>query len=229
MVQDEHYDSANIRREIDVLKNKWSTFHTSVRDYRSQLDNSILYFTLIEEVGHASLLSFFWKKIAVILSRWKEEEEEERQGTNKSTLTFHCRQLCPYSLQKSTQSNISNMASLSQAASLSWVTLQTSAAVYFPDTCLYILGYIPPTSPYLETSYFETSPEGDPAEVVPLNHQHVCCLQACARCVNVSSVRFMMVFMHSERPSCPPPCLSEVSPTSPLKQFQCLDVLCSYV
>ncbi|XP_076451161.1 coiled-coil domain-containing protein 141-like [Babylonia areolata] len=49
MVQDEHYDSANIRREIDVLKNKWSTFHTSVRDYRSQLDNSILYFTLIEE------------------------------------------------------------------------------------------------------------------------------------------------------------------------------------
>jgi hypothetical protein len=50
MVQDEHYDSANIRRAIDVLKNKWSTFHTSVRDYRTQLDNSILYFTFIEEV-----------------------------------------------------------------------------------------------------------------------------------------------------------------------------------
>ena len=90
MVQDEHYDSANIRREIEVLKNKWSTFHTSVRDYRSQLDNSILYFTLIEEVGHASLLSFLWKKIAVILSCWREEEEEERQGTNKSTLTMSC-------------------------------------------------------------------------------------------------------------------------------------------
>ena len=115
MVQDEHYDSANIRREIEVLKNKWSTFHTSVRDYRSQLDNSILYFTLIEEVGHASLLSFLWKKIAVILSCWR--EEEEGLGTNKSTLTFHCHELCPYSVQKSTQSNISNMASLSQAAS----------------------------------------------------------------------------------------------------------------
>ena len=176
MVQDEHYDSANIRREIEVLKNKWSTFHTSVRDYRSQLDNSILYFTLIEEVGHASLLSFLWKKIAVILSCWREEEEEERQGTNKSTLIFLCHELCPYSLQKSTQSNISNMASLSQTASLSWVTLQMSAAVYFSYMCLYILGYIPPTSPYLETSYFETSPEGDPAEIVPLNHQHVCCL-----------------------------------------------------
>ena len=54
MVHDEHYDSANIRREIEVLKNKWSTFHTSVRDYRSQLDNSILYFTLIEEVDYSS-------------------------------------------------------------------------------------------------------------------------------------------------------------------------------
>ncbi|XP_046554795.1 uncharacterized protein LOC124264120 [Haliotis rubra] len=49
MVQDRHYDSVHIRREIDVLKNKWSTFHTSVRDYRRLLDTSIQYFTLIEE------------------------------------------------------------------------------------------------------------------------------------------------------------------------------------
>lgn len=50
MVQDKHYDSENIHREIDVLKKKWSTFHTSVRDYRTQLNTSVLYFTLIEEV-----------------------------------------------------------------------------------------------------------------------------------------------------------------------------------
>ncbi|XP_025104045.1 coiled-coil domain-containing protein 141-like isoform X3 [Pomacea canaliculata] len=49
MVQDKHYDSENIHREIDVLKKKWSTFHTSVRDYRTQLNTSVLYFTLIEE------------------------------------------------------------------------------------------------------------------------------------------------------------------------------------
>lgn len=52
MVQDRHYDSVHIRREIDVLKNKWSTFHTSVRDYRRLLDTSIQYFTLIEEVRY---------------------------------------------------------------------------------------------------------------------------------------------------------------------------------
>lgn len=53
MVQDKHYDSDNIRSEVDVLRNKWSTFHSSVKDYRNQLDASILYFTLIEEVRGA--------------------------------------------------------------------------------------------------------------------------------------------------------------------------------
>ncbi|XP_012936768.1 uncharacterized protein LOC101859779, partial [Aplysia californica] len=49
MVQDRHYDSDNIRREADVLRNKWTSFHAEVNDYRSQLDSSIIYFTLIEE------------------------------------------------------------------------------------------------------------------------------------------------------------------------------------
>ncbi|BFZ21917.1 hypothetical protein BsWGS_24956 [Bradybaena similaris] len=49
MVQDEHYDSDNIRSEADVLRNKWSTFHAGVKDYRNQLDTSILYFTYIDE------------------------------------------------------------------------------------------------------------------------------------------------------------------------------------
>ena len=31
-----------------------------------------------------------------------------------------------------------------------------------------------------------------------------------------------MVSMRSEKPICAPPCFSEVSPTSPLKRFQCL-------
>ncbi|RUS90398.1 hypothetical protein EGW08_001893, partial [Elysia chlorotica] len=49
MVQDKHYDSDNIRRECDVLRNKWSSFHTGVKDYRHDLDTSVLYFTLMEE------------------------------------------------------------------------------------------------------------------------------------------------------------------------------------
>lgn len=50
MVQDEHYDSVHIKREIDLLNTKWTTFHTSVRDYRDLLDTSIEYFKLVEEV-----------------------------------------------------------------------------------------------------------------------------------------------------------------------------------
>ncbi|XP_064598296.1 coiled-coil domain-containing protein 141-like isoform X2 [Liolophura sinensis] len=49
MVKEQHYDSANIQREIDELKNKWSTFHTSVRDYRKLLEDSVTYYRLIEE------------------------------------------------------------------------------------------------------------------------------------------------------------------------------------
>lgn len=52
MVQDKHYDSVHIRREIDMLKTKWSTFHTSVHDYRDQVDTSIIYFQLLEEVSY---------------------------------------------------------------------------------------------------------------------------------------------------------------------------------
>lgn len=51
MVKEQHYDSANIQREIDELKNKWSTFHTSVRDYRKLLEDSVTYYRLIEEVS----------------------------------------------------------------------------------------------------------------------------------------------------------------------------------
>ena len=36
-----------------------------------------------------------------------------------------------------------------------------------------------------------------------------------------SSVQFKMVSMRSEKPICAPPRLSEVSPSSPLKRFQC--------
>ena len=39
--------------------------------------------------------------------------------------------------------------------------------------------------------------------------------------VRTGSVQFKMVFMRSEKPICVPPLLSEVSPTLPLKQFQC--------
>ena len=49
MVQDKHYDSVHIRREIDMLNTKWTTFHTSVHDYRDMLDVSIVYFALVEE------------------------------------------------------------------------------------------------------------------------------------------------------------------------------------
>ena len=49
MVQDKHYDSVHIRREIDMLNTKWTTFHTSVHDYREMLDVSIVYFALVEE------------------------------------------------------------------------------------------------------------------------------------------------------------------------------------
>ena len=50
MVEDNHYDSVHIKREIDLLNTKWTTFHTSVRDYRMLLDISIKYFILLEEV-----------------------------------------------------------------------------------------------------------------------------------------------------------------------------------
>ena len=38
-----------------------------------------------------------------------------------------------------------------------------------------------------------------------------------------TSVQFKMVFMRSEKPICVPPRISEVSPTLPLKRFQCSD------
>ena len=37
----------------------------------------------------------------------------------------------------------------------------------------------------------------------------------------ISSVQFKMVSMRSEKPTCAPPGLSDVSPTSPLKRFRC--------
>ena len=39
--------------------------------------------------------------------------------------------------------------------------------------------------------------------------------------IQFGSFQFKMVSMRSEKPICAPPRLSAVSPTSPLKQFQC--------
>lgn len=55
MVQDRHYDSVHIGREIDMLNTKWTTFHTSVRDYRKMLDTSIDYYHNVEEVSRPSV------------------------------------------------------------------------------------------------------------------------------------------------------------------------------
>ena len=49
MVKDRHYDSMHIRGEIDNLQKKWSSFYTSVGDYRDSLDTSVQFFTLMEE------------------------------------------------------------------------------------------------------------------------------------------------------------------------------------
>ncbi|XP_074642495.1 uncharacterized protein LOC141899810 [Tubulanus polymorphus] len=49
MLKDKHYDSKHIRSEIEKLENKWSTFHTSVHDYRNQLEVSIIFFQLLDE------------------------------------------------------------------------------------------------------------------------------------------------------------------------------------
>ena len=39
--------------------------------------------------------------------------------------------------------------------------------------------------------------------------------------MGLSSVQFKMVYVRSEKPICAPPRLKDVSPTSPLKLFQC--------
>ena len=49
-----------------------------------------------------------------------------------------------------------------------------------------------------------------------------CVLQTKHEIVCVGSVQFEMVSMQSEKSICAPPRLSEVSPTLPLKQLQCL-------
>lgn len=66
MVQDRHYDSAHIGREIDMLNTKWTTFHTSVRDYRKMLDTSIDYYQLVEEVRIFNLNTGSSKSHAII-------------------------------------------------------------------------------------------------------------------------------------------------------------------
>ena len=67
MVQDRHYDSDNIRREADVLRNKWSSFHKDIKDYRHSLDSSLTYFTLIEEVSNSVVLCLVFLKIRLDL------------------------------------------------------------------------------------------------------------------------------------------------------------------
>ena len=77
MVEDEHYDAVHIKREIDLLNNKWTTFHTSVNDYRDLLDTSMEYFKLVEEVSHVGFSYFveilreFFSKITIILTEHK--------------------------------------------------------------------------------------------------------------------------------------------------------------
>ena len=50
MVADRHDDAVHINRELDLLNNKWTTFHTSVKNYRQLLDSSIEYYELYDEV-----------------------------------------------------------------------------------------------------------------------------------------------------------------------------------
>ena len=50
MASSEHYDAQAIGRDTDMLKKKWSVFHTSVRDYQILLDKSVFFYTLIDEV-----------------------------------------------------------------------------------------------------------------------------------------------------------------------------------
>ncbi|KAK3083136.1 hypothetical protein FSP39_014900 [Pinctada imbricata] len=49
MVHDRHDDAVHINRELDMLKNKWTTFHTSVKNYRELLEYSIEYYQLYDE------------------------------------------------------------------------------------------------------------------------------------------------------------------------------------
>lgn len=51
MVQERHEDAVHIDRELDLLKTKWTTFHTSVSNYRELLECSVEYFNLYEEVS----------------------------------------------------------------------------------------------------------------------------------------------------------------------------------
>lgn len=51
MVQERHEDAVHIDRELDLLKTKWTTFHTSVSNYRQLLECSVEYFNLYEEVS----------------------------------------------------------------------------------------------------------------------------------------------------------------------------------
>jgi hypothetical protein len=51
MVQERHDDAVHIDRELDLLKTKWTTFHTSVSNYRQLLECSVEYFNLYEEVS----------------------------------------------------------------------------------------------------------------------------------------------------------------------------------
>ena len=50
MVKDDHYDASLIRSEISNLQRKWSSFHTSVGEYRDLLEISINFFQLLDEV-----------------------------------------------------------------------------------------------------------------------------------------------------------------------------------
>ncbi|CAH1789041.1 unnamed protein product, partial [Owenia fusiformis] len=49
MLKSGHYASKQIREEVANLENKWSSFHTSVYEYRDLLEVSILFFEILEE------------------------------------------------------------------------------------------------------------------------------------------------------------------------------------
>ncbi len=50
LIREQHYDSRRIRHEVDQIQRKWSSFHTSIADYRHGLDEAAAFFQLMDQV-----------------------------------------------------------------------------------------------------------------------------------------------------------------------------------
>lgn len=51
LIREQHYDSRRIRHEVDQIQRKWSSFHTSIADYRRGLDDAAAFFKLLDQVS----------------------------------------------------------------------------------------------------------------------------------------------------------------------------------